>query len=188
MKRTSIAIALPFLLTLTPSAVTFAEPALKDRAIGLQLSVTVEPYDSVRNRFEVNVAPLVYQQGLSSDWQLKLMPLVNLRFDPGRSPVVSHIGLGVSLPFYLDQSDTTMQGWYLGPHFNYGYNLQDQNHNLTIAGDFGYSFAFENDVVLTVAAEAGMTWFDTLSDESGNEDTNTWRPHFGVKPQLMWRY
>ena len=129
-------------------------------SIGISPSFLVEPYDEHDNTLEVNILPFTFEFGISDVWAIEFRPIVNLRFKPNEPVSISHVGISVTTPRYVDipwLSDTSMTG-IVGPVATYAYNLQDKTHSLTLAGEVGISAMLSQSWVLDAMVQPGATF------------------------------
>lgn len=151
-----------------------APPAIAapDLMLGIQPAVTSEPINN--QGLDVNVLPLVIEKGLGDRHSLRMRPIVNLRFG-SQAPKLSNIGFSLEMPFYWEprKDSQPYQGFYLAPVFDLSDDITDGTLTSTIAGELGYTFLFENQMVLNVGMQAGASYFKGAS-------TNRLVPHNGI--------
>ena len=150
------------LIVIAISGSALAQPV--DRSgwitIGISPSFLVEPYDEHANTLEVNILPFTFEFGLSDLWAVEFRPIVNLRFKPNERISISHIGVSVTTPRYVDVSwlqEAGMTG-IVGPVVTYAYNLQDETHSLTLAGEIGVSALLSQNWTLDTQVQPGATF------------------------------
>ena len=145
--------------------------------IGISPSFLVEPYDEHANTLEVNILPFTFEFGISDVWAIEFRPIVNLRFKPNEPVSISHVGVSVTTPRYVNfpwLQEAGIQG-LVGPVTTYAYNLQDKTHSLTVAGEIGISSPLSPNWILDAQVQPGAT---LVWDSSG--DLQPVIPHIGV--------
>lgn len=128
--------------------------------IGISPSFLVEPYDEHANTLEVNILPFTFEFGISDVWAIEFRPIVNLRFKPNEPVSISHVGVSVTTTRYVDVpwlGDSGMAG-IVGPVITYAYNLQDETHSLTLAGEIGVSSPISSGWILDAQVQPGATF------------------------------
>lgn len=145
--------------------------------IGISPSFLVEPYDEHANTLEVNILPFTLEFGISDLWAIEFRPIVNLRFKPNQPVAISHVGASITTPRYVNVpwlQDTDAMG-IVGPVATYAYNLQDETHSLTLAGEGGVSALLSPSWILDAQAQCGATF---VWDSEG--ELMPVIPHIGV--------
>jgi len=129
-------------------------------SIGISPSFLIEPYDEHANTLEVNIVPLTFEFGISDVWAIEFRPIVNLRFKPTEPVTISHVGVSVTTPRYVDVPQLRDAGIFgvVGPVTTYAYNLQDETHSLTLAAEAGISIMFSQAWVMDVMVQPGATF------------------------------
>jgi len=145
--------------------------------VGIQPAITVEPYDEYRNTADINIFPFIFEMAMSKHISFKISPIVNLQLRPEYPSAISHLGAGLTVPYYFSKknSEEGQRGFYAGPHLAATYHQLDRFTSTTLAGEIGYAFLFNNVLSVTVGAQAGTSIF--INPETGY---NLLVPHTGA--------
>lgn len=125
--------------------------------LGIQPSVTVEPINEFQNIIVFNMAPIIIEYAVSNRWSIRLNPIANLQLQPEFPAVLSHIGMGVTVPYHFSKknSEEGQRGFYAGPNLAMSKHLLDEFTTTTMAAEVGYAFIFNRVLSITVGAQVG---------------------------------
>jgi len=154
-------LVISFVLSTSSQAQAQAQDHIKVRPIqfylGIQPSVTVEPINEFQNIIVFNMAPLIAEYAITNRWSIRISPVVNLQIRPEFPSEVSHIGLGLTVPYHFSKknSEEGQRGFYAGPNLAMSKHLLDGFTTTTLAAEIGYAFLFNRVLSITVGAQAG---------------------------------
>ena len=154
----------------------FAQNDKKHNFIGLNPSVTVEPFYD-KGELDVNIFPLVYQRTLTKRLDIRFTSIVNLGIrNIGNE--ISHFGFETALPLFIKQKETKNEisnGFFIAPILSVARNRVEEHNNLGVWIEPGYNLLLESNFAMTFGLQLGGTYF-----AFDNGQTN-WGNHFGVK-------
>ena len=148
--------------------------------MGLQPAITQER-NYEKDEFDVNVFPLVFQMGISKQFDIRFTSIVNYHI--GNENGFSDIGLNTVVPYFFKRKEDRMapsSGIYLGPALGLGNNFLDDHGTVTLAAEGGYMFPATKRFTLALSMQLGGSYF-VYSDQP-----NSWTNHFGIKINLGW--
>ncbi|MEA1875535.1 MAG: hypothetical protein U9N86_01610 [Bacteroidota bacterium] len=127
--------------------------------LGIQPSVNVEPINEYQNTITFNVVPLIVEYAVNNRWSIRLNPIVNLQLRPEFPSAISHIGLGVTVPYHFSKknSEEGQRGFYAGPNLAISKHILDGFNTTTLAAEVGYAFIFNRVLSITVGAQVGSS-------------------------------
>ncbi len=148
--------------------------------LGLQPAITQER-NYEKDEFDVNVFPLVFQMGISKQFEIRLTSIVNYHI--GNEKGFSDLGLNTVFPYFFKRKEeltTPSSGVYLGPAIGLGNNFLDDHGTITLAMEGGYMFPATKRFTLALGMQLGGSYFIY------SEQSNSWTNHFGIKINLGW--
>lgn len=155
-----------------------SEPVL---FVGLQPSVTVEPYypDGV---FDLNAAPVCVEWRAAASISLRAAPLLTFRFGVPDGPSLAHLGFELGAPIHLaaQQAAEPPSGPWVGPGTALTRNVLDRHWTTGLHLDAGWALRPSSRLALLFSLQAGGTLF--VPDEGGLE----LKEHLGFKAAVGW--
>jgi hypothetical protein len=162
-----------FLFTFLLISTLFGETDTKSIFIGLNPSVTVEPYYK-KGEFDVNIFPVVVEYSINKCIHLRSIIIVNYGFRSGKNSF-SHTGLQLAVPVFPFKKNDFVSGIFLAPGFGCTRNILEHHTNAGLWIEPGYSIPIAGDFRINLSIQCGAThfWYDNRSTKWGN--------HFGFK-------
>lgn len=157
----------------------FAQDEKKYNFIGINPSVTVEPYYN-KNEYDISIFPLIYQRTLTRRIDIRFTSILNLGVRNNGNNI-SHLGLETAFPIFFKKKQTgdeISNGFYIAPILCLSRNRFEQHNNLGLWVEPGYNLLFSNRFAMTFGLQFGGTYF-----AYDNKSTN-WGNHFGIKITL----
>lgn len=161
------------LLTFLFVSTLFGETDNKTIFIGVNPSVTVEPY-YLKGEFDVNIFPLVVEYSINKYVHLRTILIVNYGFRTGKN-VFSHTGLQLAVPVFPFKKNDFVSGVFIAPGCGFTRNISEKHTNVGLWIEPGYSIPVKDDFRINLSIQCGAThfWYD-------NRYTK-WGSHFGFK-------
>lgn len=161
---------------LTSLTSLMAQESRPARFIGLNPSVTVEPYYE-KGELDLNIFPLVYQQSISRRTDFRFISIANYGFRKTQN-AFTHLGLQLACPVFLLKKENSSQfskGFFVAPGTGFTRNLMEKHTNLGFWIEPGYHVLFDDGFSLSFSAQLGAThfWYD--------DGVSKWGKHFGIK-------
>jgi hypothetical protein len=154
----------------------YAQEDKKFNFIGLNPSVTVEPFYD-KGELDINIFPLVYQRTLTKRLDIRLTSILNLGIrNTGNE--ISHFGFETGLPIFFKQKETKNEiskGFFIAPILSVTRNRIEEHNNLGLWIEPGYNLLFDNNFAMTFGLQLGGTYF------AYDNGQTKWGNHFGVK-------
>jgi len=127
--------------------------------LGIQPTVNVEPINEFQNTIVFNMVPLIVEYAVNQRWSIRLNPIVNLQLRPEFPSVLSHVGLGITVPYHFSKknSEEGQRGFYAGPNIVVSKHLLDGFTTTNMAAEVGYAFIFNRVLSITVGAQVGSS-------------------------------
>jgi len=164
------------LLVITISVTSSAQNASKNNFIGLNPSVTVEPFYE-KGELDINILPIVYQRPISKRVDIRLTSILNLGIR-NEGNTISHFGIEIAVPIFFKAKESTQEsseGFFVAPIVSTTRNRIEAHNNLGVWIEPGYHFLFDNDFALSCGIQLGGTYF------AYDDGQTNWGNHFGVK-------
>jgi hypothetical protein len=161
MKRVTLFMALFFL-----GSVMFAQnqeerPVVRPVQIfiGLQPSVSAEPFDEYRSAVNLNLIPLSIEYAINRHLSVRILPKMDIQFRPEFPSVISKVGLKFTVPYYfsLKNSEEGQRGFYAGPTIGMEMNRLNNYYLINGFAEAGYAFLFQNVLSISLGAMAGAS-------------------------------
>ena len=127
--------------------------------LGIQPTVNVEPINEFQNTIVFNMVPLIVEYAVNQRWSIRLNPIVNLQLRPEFPSALSHVGLGITVPYHFSKknSEEGQRGFYAGPNIAMSKHLLDGFTATNMAAEVGYAFIFNRVLSITVGAQVGSS-------------------------------
>jgi hypothetical protein len=154
----------------------FAQEEKKLNFIGLNPSVTVEPFYN-KGELDINILPLVFQRTLTRRYDFRFTSILNLGIRNNGNEI-SHFGFETGLPIFFKQKETKNEiskSFFVAPILSLTRNRMEEHNNLGLWVEPGYNLLFDNNVAMTFGLQLGGTYFAYDNGQS------KWGNHFGVK-------
>jgi hypothetical protein len=169
-------VAFPVLLVFCLSNAIYAHNIQRNCFIGLNPSITVEPFYKT-GEFDVNIVPIVYQQTLTKQIGIRVSTILNYGVRQ-TSDRISHMGCQIALPFFFNPNNgatTPPQGLFLAPGMGITRNILENHTNEGLWIEPGYNLLVNNKWAVIFGAQLGATYFRY------DNGTKKWGSHFGIK-------
>jgi hypothetical protein len=162
-----------FILIVSFISTLFGENVAKSWFIGLNPSVTVEPYYK-KGEFDVNIFPLVVEYSIIRSVHLRSIVIVNYGVRTGKNSF-SHTGLQLAVPGFPFTKSDLVSGIFIAPGCGFTRNIMEHHTNAGLWIEPGYSIPVAGDFRINLSIQFGAThfWYDNGSEK--------WGKHFGLK-------
>lgn len=164
------------ILLLATSVNGFAQRQRKAVYLGLNPSVTVEPFYD-KGEMDINVFPLVYQKTLTNRVDFRLSTILNYGIR-NTTNAISHFGGQLAFPIFLNKKDdlsSPSNGFYCAPGMGFTRNRMENHSNLGFWLEPGYHLMVSDTWSISFGLQLGATHFDY---DSGLQK---WDSHVGMK-------
>lgn len=176
MKRVLKRILILTTLLTTCKTALFSQEDKKFNFIGLNPSLTVEPFYE-KGELDLNIFPIVYQKTLTKRLDIRITSILNLgKRNTGNE--LSHFGFETALPLFFQQKENKSEiskSFFVAPILSMTRNRIEEHNNLGLWIEPGYNLLFDNNIALSFGLQLGGTYF-----AYDNKQTK-WGNHFGVK-------
>ncbi len=164
------------IIILTCSFQLFAQLGKTKNFIGLNPSITVEPYYQ-KGELDLNIVPIVFQKTLTKRIYIKIASIVNYGIRNSNN-TISHIGGQLSFPiFFLKKEDlkTPSQGFFVAIGGGFSRNIMEKHNNYGLWLEPGYNLMISENWSISFGVQLGATHFNY---DNGDKK---WGNHFGIK-------
>jgi hypothetical protein len=153
-----------------------AQDTLKLNFVGLNPSVTIEPYYE-KGEMDINLLPIVYQRTLNQRVDLRVTSICNLGLRKDSSGL-SHLGLETAFPVFWKKKEAktnNSKGLFVAPIISLTHNFIENYKTIGLWLEPGYNLLFDSKYALSFGLQIGGSYFTYTGSNAA------WRNHFGVK-------